>query len=98
MSTTSSVLKNIEAYCASTGIAESTFGKRFLNDGKFVPRLRAGGTMTLRTLDRVQVALADLSKQTLSTGASERSEFSSEISEACAEILEHFTETRKEVS
>jgi hypothetical protein len=98
MSTTSSVLRNIATYCAAAGIAETTFGKRFLNDGKFVPRLRAGGTMTLKTLDKVHEVLAGLPKQILSTHDSEKSEFSAEKTESCTEISELFTETRKEVS
>lgn len=40
------------------GISESTFGRYVVNDGKFVARLKAGGSLTLKTLERVEAALA----------------------------------------
>ncbi len=52
------LLSRIAAHCAARGITESTFGKYVVNDGKFVARLRAGGSMTLRTFERVETALA----------------------------------------
>ena len=48
------LLLDIEAYCRRCAIAESTFGRRAVNDGKFVARLRGGKGMTLATLERVQ--------------------------------------------
>ena len=35
-------------------MAESTFGRHSVNDGKFVSRLKLGGRVTLETMDRVQ--------------------------------------------
>lgn len=58
MSSTSAILTRIETYCSVAGIAETTFGKRTVNDGKFVGRLRSGGSMTLRTLDRIEAFLS----------------------------------------
>ncbi|WP_370677073.1 hypothetical protein [Pleomorphomonas sp. PLEO] len=52
------LLSRIELRCAARGITESTFGRYVVNDGKFVARLRAGGSMTLKTLERLEVALA----------------------------------------
>lgn len=52
------LIGRIERHCAAHGIAESTFGLRAVNDGKFVARLRAGGTITLPTLDRVEQFLS----------------------------------------
>ena len=49
----SSLLDSISAFCRSSGIAESTFGRRAVNDGKFVARLRDGARITPETLDRV---------------------------------------------
>src|SRR5580698_6573462 len=37
------ILEEISAYCRREGMAESTFGRRAVNDGKFVNRLRFGG-------------------------------------------------------
>lgn len=37
-----SLLEEIEAFCRRAGIAENTFGKQVVNDGKFVGRLHDG--------------------------------------------------------
>src|SRR5688500_4528269 len=50
----SALLKEITDYCRRAGMAESTFGKLAVNDGKFVSRLRDGGRITGPTLDRVR--------------------------------------------
>lgn len=52
------LLSRIEQHCQTRGISESTFGRYVVNDGKFVARLKAGGSMTLKTLDRVETALS----------------------------------------
>mgnify|MGYP003588566693 CR=1 FL=1 len=52
------LLLRIECYCAARGIRESTFGRYVVNDGKFVARIRAGRSMTLKTMERVEAALA----------------------------------------
>ncbi len=51
---TESLLREVTDYCRRTGMAESTFGRHSVNDGKFVSRLRLGGRITLQTVDRVQ--------------------------------------------
>ena len=48
-----SLLGSISEFCRRTGMAESTFGRRAVNDGKFVARLRDGARVTPETLDRV---------------------------------------------
>ena len=53
------LLLEIEAYCRWRGIAESTFGRRAVNDGKFVGRLRAGKRVTTVTLERVRSFMDD---------------------------------------
>src|SRR5689334_24535148 len=40
------LLDEISAFCRASGMAESTFGRRAVNDGKFVARLRFGGRVT----------------------------------------------------
>jgi len=47
------LLDSISAFCSQSGIAESTFGRRAVNDGKFVARLRDGARITPETLARV---------------------------------------------
>ena len=52
-STTRLLLQEVEEYCRSAGIAESTFGRQAVNDGKLCNRLRAGKNITLETAQRV---------------------------------------------
>jgi len=53
----STLLESISDFCRHNGIAESTFGRRAVNDGKFVARLRDGARITPETLDRVTIFL-----------------------------------------
>ena len=57
MQSIDTILSRIKTHCAARGIAETTFGRFVVNDGKFVSRLRAGGSMTLRTLERLEGVL-----------------------------------------
>src|SRR3989442_11019524 len=52
------LLQEISDYCRQSGLAESTFGRRAVNDGKFAARLRNGGRITTETLDRVRAFIA----------------------------------------
>ena len=45
--------------CQEKEIAESTFGLRAVNDGKFVGRLRAGKGITLSTLETIEKFFID---------------------------------------
>jgi SAM-dependent methyltransferase len=47
------LLQEISDYCRQAGLAESTFGRRAVNDGKLAARLRNGGRITTDTLDRI---------------------------------------------
>lgn len=47
------LLNSISDFCRRAGMAESTFGRRAVNDGKFVSRLRAGARVTPTTFDRI---------------------------------------------
>src|SRR5258708_26256918 len=47
------LLGSISDFCRRTGMAESTFGRRAVNDGKFVARLRDRARVTPETLTRV---------------------------------------------
>ena len=47
------LLDSIVRFCRRVGMAESTFGRRAVNDGKFVSRLRDGARVTPETLDRI---------------------------------------------
>jgi len=49
-----SLLQEISGYCRRVGMAESTFGRLAVNDGKLVSRLRFGGRVTVETVERVR--------------------------------------------
>ena len=49
-----SLLSEIEAFCRLAGIAESTFGRQSVNDGKLCARLRDGKDITLDTAERIK--------------------------------------------
>ncbi len=53
------LLQEISDYCRQTGLAESTFGRRAVNDGKLTNRLRNGGRITTDTLDRIRSFMAE---------------------------------------
>jgi hypothetical protein len=53
------ILQEISDYCRRAGLAESTFGRRAVNDGKLVSRLRDGGRITTVTLDRIRSFMHD---------------------------------------
>ena len=52
------ILSQISAFCRQADMAESTFGRRAVNDGKLVHRLREGKRITIDTLDRIQAFIA----------------------------------------
>ena len=52
------LLDSISEFCRRAGMAESTFGRRAVNDGKFVARLRDGARITPETLERVSAYLS----------------------------------------
>jgi hypothetical protein len=53
------LLREISDYCRATRIAESTFGRRAVNDGKLVSRLRFGGRITIETANRIKSFIAE---------------------------------------
>jgi hypothetical protein len=52
------ILKEISEFCRARGLAESTFGRRAVNDGKLASRLRNGGRITTDTLERIRAFMA----------------------------------------
>jgi len=60
------LLREISEYCRRADLAESTFGRLAINDGKLVRRLRDGGRITTDTFDRIQAFIA---RGTPGTGA-----------------------------
>lgn len=58
MTEAQSFLADIENFLVRTGMTPAAFGKRTANDGKFVDRLRRGGTVTLSTAERIRKWIA----------------------------------------
>lgn len=58
MDAQATLLRDIDAFLAMREIAETTFGRRVVNDWNFVARLRRGGSVTLRTEERVRAFIA----------------------------------------
>src|SRR5258708_4743460 len=56
--TADQILSEIREFCRETRTAESTFGRRVVNDGKLVSRLRDGARITTETLDKVRSYLS----------------------------------------
>jgi hypothetical protein len=52
------LLREISEYCRRADLAESTFGRLAINDGKLVRRLRDGGRITTDTFDRIRAFMA----------------------------------------
>jgi SAM-dependent methyltransferase len=52
------LLVQITEFCRQSDMAESTFGRRAVNDGKLVHRLREGKRITIDTLDRIHAYIA----------------------------------------
>jgi len=53
------LLAQIEEACRQLKLAQTTFGRRAVNDGKFVSRLRQGGRVTMQTVERVHRFIAE---------------------------------------
>ncbi len=59
MSEIQRLIADIDSFLRHTGVNESTFGRRAVNDGKFVARLRSGRDCTLTTAERVRAFIRD---------------------------------------
>ena len=58
MSETEKLLREIEAFLKSAKISATTFGRKTVNDGKLVPRLRSGGSVTLDKAAHIRRCIA----------------------------------------
>ena len=52
------LVQRIAEFCRQIGMAESTFGRRAVNDGKLVHRLRENKRITIDTLERINAFIA----------------------------------------
>lgn len=60
MMTARELAEKIDSHCRERGISPSTFGRRVVNDGKLVTRLRAGKSIRMDTFQRIEEALSAL--------------------------------------
>ena len=69
------LLREVSDFCRVLRMAESTFGRRAVNDGKFVSRLKGGGRVTTVTVERVRAfmsrSLAEHSDRGVANGSLE---------------------------
>ena len=70
------LLREISDFCRQTGLAESTFGRRAVNDGKLAARLRNGGRITTDTVERIRAFIAQNHTGARSAEVSERAPLS----------------------
>src|SRR6185503_19104017 len=66
-SSADSLLAEIEAFCRRSGIAESTFGRQAVNDGKLCVRLRNGKDVTLETAAKIRGYIEGQAQQSAPT-------------------------------
>ncbi len=59
MSEAEVLLAQIEEACRRLNIAQTTFGRQAVNDGKLVSRLQQGGRVTIQTVNRVHRFIAE---------------------------------------
>lgn len=52
MLTIRALMKLVEVYCQSTGLAEATVSSRLFNDGKRIAEVRGGADMGVRRIER----------------------------------------------
>jgi hypothetical protein len=63
MNETQQLIREIEAFLRSSGMAESTFGRKAVNNGKLMARLRAGSSVTLDTASQIRRFMADSQRE-----------------------------------
>lgn len=59
MITNQSIIETIEKHCEKQGMAETTFGKKAVNDGKLLSRLRDGKSISIETYNRILAVVND---------------------------------------
>ncbi len=59
MDTRQTLVQEIEEFCRRAGMAENTFGRQVVKDGKFVGRLKGGRRVTAKTVAQVRKFMSD---------------------------------------
>lgn len=66
-----SIIREVEGFIAKTGMAESTLGRKALNDGKAIARLREGKRMWPETIEKLRAFIAAETPSASDDGQSE---------------------------
>ena len=59
MNANQQLLAEIDTFLVMSGMAATTFGKRAANNSQVVERMREGGSITLKTADRIRRFIRD---------------------------------------
>lgn len=57
MSIETDLIKRIEKHCRDREVSVTTFGRKAVNDGKLITRLRSGKAITTDTIRKIEMAL-----------------------------------------
>ena len=85
------LLLEIDSFLLDTGMAESTFGRKVINDGKLVARLRSGKGITTNTLEKVRKFIISNSPNSQTN-----SETNDDILSRIADALDRIAPPKKE--
>lgn len=58
MSEIQNLVKRVEALATLTGASPSTLSRKLFGNGKRIDQIKAGGSLTLATLERAKVSLS----------------------------------------
>jgi len=70
------LLLEVEAFCRDVGMAETTFGRLAVNDGKLVDRLR-NNTITTNTVEKIFLFMKERRLEKLRSGMKSNENISS---------------------
>ena len=87
------LLRDIGEFCRGARMAESTFGRLAVNDGKLVSRLRLGGRVTTDTVERVRAFIARAPHAPVNGAAAAMPAVAGRLEQDCLDVrqeLHHF--------
>ncbi len=88
------IVKIIGAFCEKYGIAESTFGRLAVNDGKFVSRISAGSRIEPETAERVATFMQAADRREIRLRGRPRRKKTESNAEKMAELINMETSIR----
>jgi hypothetical protein len=92
--TPAGLVKAIRAFCKKHGIAESTFGRLAVNDGKFVRRIAGGSRIEQETAERVDAFMRAAERGEIRLRGRPRRKKAESNAETMAELISQETSIR----